>query len=337
MCTYLGITDKKEGETLYIYQQFDEYNEKEKIIDFSCCDHSGVAIEDIVKFEKLNPSFSVNVFAHDRAESDIYPIRIAPVIKKYHSNLLRIDKSDNFHYIHLNFDEFMGHDNFRRKFYCYNCLHGFATNERLIEHKPVCMDFVKSKITFPKEDHILHKIGKFGVFHSNYIIADFETLGNKVEPGEQQVPNQSYTSVESIHEAITFSYVMIGDGNAEYYKMFSGPNCDAEFVKEMLMHADSYRQKSSAFAPVMRMSRDDWYVHMTSDECCICEEKLDDTTLGEEIKRGFDLDEGVTWTTELGEADDFPTKPNWDLAVDNDAFQDDSEIAMTRGAEGRQK
>jgi len=60
------------------YREFFRQNEMGKIIDFSQLPTNKVTIEDVSKFERRNPEFSVNILSYEGKNSKfvIFPLRL---------------------------------------------------------------------------------------------------------------------------------------------------------------------------------------------------------------------------------------------------------------------
>jgi hypothetical protein len=90
----------KNAERPLIYQEFLEsnYDRQTKIwrhINFSMLDFiEGVELSEISKFEKLNPRFSVNIYAHDDEDNTIFPNRITLEQKEIHVDLMSLSDVD---------------------------------------------------------------------------------------------------------------------------------------------------------------------------------------------------------------------------------------------------
>ena len=117
-----------------------------------------LAVTDVIKFEKLNATISVNVFAFEDRSSCIYPVHITGFKgRQHHVNLLLIvdDKTGKSHYTLIrNMSRLLG-DRSKRKtahYYCDYCLHGFIRQDLLENHVEDCKKFGMQKITLPKEE-----------------------------------------------------------------------------------------------------------------------------------------------------------------------------------------
>ena len=161
-----------------------------------------LAVSDVVKFEKLNTSISVHVFAFEDRSSCIYPVYVTSFKgRQHHVNLLLIvdDKTGKSHYILIrNMSRLFG-DRSKRKIAHYNCdyyLHGFVRQELLDTHVEDCKKFGMQKITLPKEEK------KFVSFKSIekqlpvtvIVYADFESFTTKFKSAKIQVRRQILTN-----------------------------------------------------------------------------------------------------------------------------------------------
>ena len=97
-------------------------------------------VKDINKFEKLNPTISINVLGYE--DSDIFPLRITGEVKEHHINLLMFSSEEKSHYVlirHLSrlvSSQMTAHNH--EKFYCNFCLHGFIREDLLNAHMEYC-------------------------------------------------------------------------------------------------------------------------------------------------------------------------------------------------------
>ena len=117
-----------------------------------------LAVTGVIKFEKLNLSIFVNVFAFEDRSSCIYPVYVTTFKGcQYHVNLLLTvdDKTGKSHYTLIrNMLKLLGdrtkHDGMT--YYCDYCLHGFIRKDLLDTHVEDCKKFGMQKITLPKEE-----------------------------------------------------------------------------------------------------------------------------------------------------------------------------------------
>ena len=116
-------------------------------------------ISDIDKFEQNNSNISVTVFGLTDAE-ELHPVRVAPVKKEHHVQLLYLSNKDNSHYVYVrNLSALAGkqiNKHHRRKFYCENCLNPFQSERLCNEHFERCTSFNPVRAIYPtKEENTL--------------------------------------------------------------------------------------------------------------------------------------------------------------------------------------
>ena len=94
------------------------------------------SFKDIDKFDKLNPSISINVSSY---EQEVYPLRITKKANDKTVNLLLISKGENQHYCWIkNMSRLLTSQiskNIIKRFYCLRCLNSFYTAESLEKHE----------------------------------------------------------------------------------------------------------------------------------------------------------------------------------------------------------
>ena len=113
-------------------------------------------VTDVKKFEKKNPSLSVNVFALEN--KTVYPAHLTiNGDATSHVNLLVITSEDRWHYTLIkNISALLSRQtstNDHKKHWCYYCLHGFMTKERLNRHVEDCNKNGLQKAVLSDEKH----------------------------------------------------------------------------------------------------------------------------------------------------------------------------------------
>ena len=109
-----------------------------------------VKLDQIVIFEKFNPSISINVFGF---EGDVYPLRLSKTKSERIVNLLLISDGEKQHYClikslsRLLSSQVSGHK--ESKSFCLNCLNHFPNEEKLKIHEAYCLKNQAIKIEMP--------------------------------------------------------------------------------------------------------------------------------------------------------------------------------------------
>ncbi|XP_022802285.1 uncharacterized protein LOC111339828 [Stylophora pistillata] len=174
----------------------------------------------IHRFEKLNPSLSINVYMY---EGGLKPLRVSKVeSSKIHIDLLLItdhcldsegdegEKSEKKHYCLIkSLSRLVSSDlskDGHKKFICKRCLNYFGYQKLLDVHSELCRDHEAVREKKPKE-------GTFLSFKNNYkkmdmplvIYADFESIIKPLHT-VQPNPEECYTEKKQKHIPVSFCY-----------------------------------------------------------------------------------------------------------------------------------
>ena len=115
-----------------------------------------VKLDQIVIFEKFNPSISINVFGF---EGDVYPLRLSKTKSEQIVNLLLISDGDKQHYClikslsRLLSSQMSKHDHANS--FCLNCLNHFPNEEKLKIHEEYCLKNQAIKIEMPEKGSLV--------------------------------------------------------------------------------------------------------------------------------------------------------------------------------------
>ena len=199
-----------------------------------------LAVSDVVKFEKLNPSISVNVFAFEDRSACIYPVYVTSFKERqHHVNLLLIvdNKTGKSHYTLIrSMSRLLGDRTMRKTahYYCDYCLHGFIRQDLLDNHIEDCKKYGIQKITLPKEEE------KFVSFKSVekqlpvpvIIYADFESFTSKVQKCEG--PSSS-TDPYELHVPSGYSFYIVSSHPKfkPILECYHGPNVVEHFLRRL--------------------------------------------------------------------------------------------------------
>jgi hypothetical protein len=108
---------------------YKKYEHELNVIDLSF----PLNIKQVKKFENLNPSISVNIFAYD-GKVGVYPIHITAHKNRRHVNMLLLSQGDKSHYVTIrSMSKLLRQKNSYHcaKFHCNYCLHGFTRQDLL--------------------------------------------------------------------------------------------------------------------------------------------------------------------------------------------------------------
>ncbi|XP_053212251.1 uncharacterized protein LOC128395792 [Panonychus citri] len=193
--------------------------------DFSSC-RGEVKTNQINKFEKTN-NVSVNVYTLSLNEENIIPFRITSELKDKHVNLFF---HDNHYFLISNFDRLLNMKRNHGEKHCLNCLHGFRTHEKLMDHQPNCFKRSPQQVVLPKKGEIIEFKEYKKMFKYPFIIyADFETLATKL-PHENK---NSFAYQE--HKPCSYGFVVIDyKGDVILKDFYRGLDADSMFMKTLI-------------------------------------------------------------------------------------------------------
>jgi len=170
-------------------------------------------VKNIPKFERQNPTISINLFGYE--EKELFPVYIADQKKEQHVNLFLISNNATMHYCLIrNLSRLLGslkkHDG--RRFYCNYCLHDFTRQDLLEGHEPHCRKNGPQKIRMPSDDNdILYFKDVHKQLKVPFVIyADFESI---LIPCTQENLNDDVSYTQKTHElqASGFCYIVVSD------------------------------------------------------------------------------------------------------------------------------
>ena len=169
-----------------------------------------VKLDQIVIFEKFNPSISINVFGF---EGDVYPLRLSKTKSEQIVNLLLISDGEKQHYClikslsRLLSSQMSKHDHANS--FCLNCLNHFPNEEKLKIHEKYCLKNQVIKIEMPEKGSLVTFIHHNRSMKVPFVVyADFEAFTEEISTCE---PNQkfSFTQKYQRHQPSGFCYKIV--------------------------------------------------------------------------------------------------------------------------------
>ena len=145
-------------------------------------DWSGIAfpvsLKHINKFERQNPTISVNVYGY---ESCVYPLKISNNKSETIVNLLLISNDETQHYCLIKNMSRLLYSHATKKhcerFYCPRCLNGFTSNDSLQKHREYCDQHDAVKVIMSEPDTMIEFKHFYKSMRIPFIIyADFEAF-----------------------------------------------------------------------------------------------------------------------------------------------------------------
>lgn len=152
------------------------------------------------KFEKLNPNFSINVYHFDETTKEINTIRLTKESKTNHLQLLLLVAAEKHHFCWIkNFNQFVSQKQ-NELYYCDRCLNSFEMENKLKEHQPICLKLNSCRIEMPqKENNKIEFKNVSKQLKVPFIIyADIRTFINETEPTVMEMEGE--TKATKIHE-----------------------------------------------------------------------------------------------------------------------------------------
>lgn len=258
-----------------------------------------VKIRDIGKFEKLNPSISVNVYIFNEKVKKIQPVRLTKAIKENHIHLLHItenfsntDEVDDYydddneefpetetHYCWIkNFSRLVSSQisNHNGKlFICDRCLNHFHNSHKLQVHQTECFRQNACEIEMPTEpnDKVKFKNIKNQSPAPFVIYADVEALLK--EPTEEFGKSGATVAIQE-HEVYSIGYYLSCsfDQTKSYYKAKRGVDCIDWFVNELYKIGHDFADILKNIVPIKMMSEDELNFK-NAKICHICEKEFE--------------------------------------------------------------
>ena len=178
-----------------------------------------VQLNAIDKFERQNPTISINVFGH---EESVCPLRVSKCEGREVVNLLLISDDEKRHYCLIkSMSRLLSSQTSKRngaQYYCMRCLNPFHSQESLDKHLEYCSAHEAVKIEMPGEGTTLSFKNYNRSMRVPFIVyADFESF---IKPIDTCGPNpeNSYTKQYQKHTPSSFCYYIKCFDDEVYYQ-----------------------------------------------------------------------------------------------------------------------
>lgn len=261
-----------------------------------------VFLNDILKFEEMNPSIAINVFSYktvDRqAESRIELLPEYISRKNYDeniktANLLYIENARHGHYLGIkNVSRLIGENGNNAKTLCFNCMLRVPP-DKLVEHKNACFQHLPQKIKLPLPDVPFEKpVLRFKNFQhclrTPFVVyADFESVLSPVEgyvPGNKIMKiecvsdtSSSYTKVRQVHVPCSWSYVVVDvKGNIFQQRHYKGEDCVDVFLRCLTVLAKEIVKIYKYQNTPIKLTSLDKINFAEAKKCFVCEKEFDE-------------------------------------------------------------
>ena len=121
-------------------------------------------------------------------------------------------------------------------FYCLRCLQSYRTDNALKKHKRLCNKHDHCEMIMPAKDKNILKYnhGEKSLRVAHIIYLDLESLLRKIQPQQNNSPQESYTERNAIHEACGYSMNLVTyDPNKNMHKFYRGKDCTEKLCKDL--------------------------------------------------------------------------------------------------------
>ena len=186
-----------------------ELKDQSERLDWSGLKFS-VKLDQIVIFEKFNPSISINVFGF---EGVVYPLRLSKSKRTQIVNLLLISDGEKQHYClikslsRLLSSQVSSHK--ESNVFCLNCLNHFPNEEKLKIHEEYCLKNQAIRIEMPEEGSLVTFIHHNRSLKVPFVIyADFEAFTEEI-PISEQNDKFSFTQKYQKHKPSGFCFKIV--------------------------------------------------------------------------------------------------------------------------------
>ncbi|XP_044733537.1 uncharacterized protein LOC123296137 [Chrysoperla carnea] len=242
-----------------------------------------MSLDQINKFEKMNPQLSINVYGYKDTflrDLEIFPVRVSSntVGKKIH--LLAVENGNSHHFCWIkNLAKLSrsGVTKYKNKiFLCDRCLNYFATEVKLQQHSVNCGEKEAVRVRMPETDD--ERFVEFKDFNSKerveyMVYADFEALLVPQHHEDMEMDHGSYTKNIQKHVPYSVGYYVhcTHDPNQSFYKAYRGADCVKWFVHELEQVAYSLEQKIKHVKPMYPLTVEQELDFMSAEKCHICD------------------------------------------------------------------
>ena len=232
-----------------------------------------LSIHHVKKFETLNLSISVNIFAYD-GKTGVYPIYITTFKNRHHHvSLLLLSGGEKSHYTLItNMSGLLNQPGGYRhaKHYCNYCLHGFIDMTSLLQHTEYCVKFGPQKVILPNEDKcwVKFKATQKMLKVPFLIYADFESYTERI-PTESD--HKKATKPYEKHVPSGYAYLIVCSEPSRIYEpvVYRGKNVVEEFLKRMREESDKICEELKQVKP-MKLSPEEETAFQEANTCYLC-------------------------------------------------------------------
>ena len=240
-----------------------------------------VRLQDINRFESLNPNISITVCGYGDEKKKVYPIRVNEEFNRPNKiNLLLIERDGNTHYCLIkNLSRLLSSQVSKHNgkiYICPRCINPFKSEESLTKHLEYCTntDCIKTVMPEKGKNDILKFINHHRSEKVPFIVyADIECLLKPIHSCQPD-SKKSYTHKYQKHEPISFSYYIKCFVNNVYKPVltsYTGKDAMEKFI-EWLEEDIKYINDISSKLLIMEVEEEERFKNET--KCWICKRKF---------------------------------------------------------------
>ncbi|XP_072014272.1 uncharacterized protein [Amphiura filiformis] len=245
-------------------------------------------LSDIGKFERRNPTISVNVHGFDGKK--VYPLRISDLDCQREVDLLLISDEEKQHYCVVKslsrlLNTQVSKDGHARHF-CRRCYASYTSKERLAVHIDLCRLHESVRIEMPEKDSVQEFKNHFRSQNVPFVVyADFESFTKPIHTRQPDL-NGSYTQKYQKHDPSGFCYYIKCFDDSLYkqdpvvYTKRSEDEDVAQIFVERLEEDIRRIYRRFKFPQNMVFDQRERAIFVESSDCHICKKLL--TPLDEE-------------------------------------------------------
>jgi hypothetical protein len=234
-----------------------------------------LSVNDVPKFERLNPFLRVNVLTYENAENDFIPLYVSPHRDRQTTvNLLLIAQGDKRHYVLINSLSRLvrgrsAHKN--RTYVCEYCLHPCSTEDFYNRHLLQCSMHMPQRVMYPEPGSKLKWNSPMRTEPMPFVIfCDFESFLTPETNG--QTKNAVDTHVPSGFCALTVS--IYDEFNDVEPKLYSGDNVMSEFYKHLLNEKERISKILQRNEPMKPLTAAQQKFHNEATTCITCHKQF---------------------------------------------------------------
>ena len=237
-----------------------------------------VKVQDIPKFEKINPEISVNVISLDPENKGYCVEYLSPErYRNHHVNLLLLHDANTQHYVWIkNFSRLLGdRTNYNgASFVCNSCLNVFSSQRVLDSHIPNCFLHSPQQLVYPDPQNPEEFKLKFRDHDKEhplnfYLVCDFESF---LTPVDEDCDSDAKTHIIDEHCVSGFCCHRVTD-LPQYQTpptVYSGPDVMSKFYDHIISESETVSEILSHQIPLCPMSTDDFRRHRAATTCENC-------------------------------------------------------------------